>query len=190
MSTAETIKSIIANHLHVHLEKVVDNASIRDDLGADSLDLIEMVMTIEEEYRVEIPDEIADTILIVSDAVKVAEKAILNARRSDGGADIVMQHTEIASPAGERIRSAQDEAMETASTTSQPLVGAVSTHPIQIGEEDAANDKIGLGDFITLDVYGVRIGQWRWTDERGNALNKLALQYPEFAVQDEEAISG
>ena len=61
-------------HLGVEPEKVVDNASFIDDLGADSLDTVELVMAFEEEFGCEIPDDAAETILTVGDATKFLEK--------------------------------------------------------------------------------------------------------------------
>jgi acyl carrier protein len=67
---AERVKKIVVEHLGVDAEKVVDNASFIDDLGADSLDTVELVMAFEEEFGVEIPDDAAETILTVGDAVR------------------------------------------------------------------------------------------------------------------------
>lgn len=66
---AERVKKIIVEHLGVELAKVVDNASFIDDLGADSLDTVELVMAFEEEFNIEIPDEAAEKITTVKDAV-------------------------------------------------------------------------------------------------------------------------
>ena len=71
---AEREKKIVVEHLGVEPEKVTDNASFIDDLGADSLDTVELVMAFEEEFAVEIPDDAAETILTVGDAVKFLEK--------------------------------------------------------------------------------------------------------------------
>ncbi len=62
-------------HLGVDAEKVVENADFIDDLGADSLDRVELVMAFEEEFGVEIPDDAAESIVTVGDAVKFVEKA-------------------------------------------------------------------------------------------------------------------
>ena len=62
-------------HLGVDAEKVVDNADFIDDLGADSLDRVELVMAFEEEFGVEIPDDAAESIVTVGDAVRFVEKA-------------------------------------------------------------------------------------------------------------------
>ena len=70
----ERVKKIVVEHLGVEPEKVVDNASFIDDLGADSLDTVELVMAFEEEFGCEIPDDAAETILTVGDAVKFLEK--------------------------------------------------------------------------------------------------------------------
>lgn len=68
--TEERVKKIVVEHLGVEGEKVVSNASFIDDLGADSLDTVELVMAFEEEFGVEIPDDAAETIQTVADAVK------------------------------------------------------------------------------------------------------------------------
>jgi acyl carrier protein len=72
---AERVKKIVIEHLGVDAEKVVDNANFIEDLGADSLDTVELVMAFEEEFSVEIPDDAAETIVTVGDAVKFLEKA-------------------------------------------------------------------------------------------------------------------
>ena len=72
---AERVKKIVVEHLGVEADKVVDTANFIDDLGADSLDTVELVMAFEEEFGVEIPDDQAETIVTVGDAVKYLEKA-------------------------------------------------------------------------------------------------------------------
>ena len=67
------VKKIVADHLGVEEEKVVDEASFIDDLGADSLDTVELVMAFEEEFGSEISDSDAEKILTVGDAVKFIE---------------------------------------------------------------------------------------------------------------------
>ena len=67
--TAEKVKSIIVEQLGVPAEEVTENASFIEDLGADSLDIVELVMALEEEYDIEISDEDAEKILTVGDAV-------------------------------------------------------------------------------------------------------------------------
>ena len=64
----DKVKEIIAKQLGVDLSEVTDDASFIDDLGADSLDTVELVMAFEEQFGVEIPDEDAEKILKVSDA--------------------------------------------------------------------------------------------------------------------------
>jgi acyl carrier protein len=72
---AETkVKEIIINELGVEPEKVTPEASFVEDLGADSLDTVELVMAFEEEFGCEIPDDAAETILTVGDAVKFLEQ--------------------------------------------------------------------------------------------------------------------
>jgi acyl carrier protein len=72
---AESIKKIVVEHLDVDADKVTEKASFIDDLGADSLDNVELVMAFEEEFDVEIPDDAAETIQTVGDAIKFVEKA-------------------------------------------------------------------------------------------------------------------
>jgi acyl carrier protein len=70
MSTVEQqVKAIIAEQLGVKLEQVTSNASFVDDLGADSLDTVELVMALEEEFETEIPDEDAEKITTVQQAI-------------------------------------------------------------------------------------------------------------------------
>ena len=70
---AERVKKIVVEHLGVEADKVVDNANFIDDLGADSLDTVELVMAFEEAFDVEIPDEEAEKIRTVQDAVSYIE---------------------------------------------------------------------------------------------------------------------
>ena len=67
---AERIKKIVVEHLNVEEDKISDNASFIDDLGADSLDSVELVMAFEEEFGIEIPDDAAENIQTFGDAVK------------------------------------------------------------------------------------------------------------------------
>ena len=69
----ERVKKIVTEHLGVESHAVVDNASFIDDLGADSLDTVELVMAFEEEFSVEIPDDAAEKITTVKDAIKFIE---------------------------------------------------------------------------------------------------------------------
>tara|TARA_B100001750_G_C15033717_1_gene363108 strand:- start:54 stop:287 length:234 start_codon:yes stop_codon:yes gene_type:complete len=71
---SEKVKNIVVEHLGVEADKVVENASFIDDLGADSLDTVELVMAFEEEFGVEIPDDAAETITTVQDAIKFIEE--------------------------------------------------------------------------------------------------------------------
>ena len=68
MSIEDKVKRIIADKLSVDLEEVVPEASFVDDLGADSLDLVELIMSMEEEFDIEIPDEEAEKMITVKDA--------------------------------------------------------------------------------------------------------------------------
>ena len=67
--TAERVKKIVVEHLNVDADKVTDTASFIEDLGADSLDTVELVMAFEEAFDIEIPDEDAEKIRTVQDAV-------------------------------------------------------------------------------------------------------------------------
>jgi len=66
---ADRVKKIVLEHLGVEESKVVESASFIDDLGADSLDTVELVMAFEEEFGCEIPDEDAEKILTIKDAI-------------------------------------------------------------------------------------------------------------------------
>ena len=66
----DRVKEIIAEQLGVDGDQVTDSASFTDDLGADSLDTVELVMALEEEFDLEIPDEDAEKIVTVGDAIK------------------------------------------------------------------------------------------------------------------------
>ena len=72
---AERVKKIVVENLGVEADNVSEAASFIDDLGADSLDTVELVMAFEEEFGIEIPDDAAETILTVADAVKFLEQA-------------------------------------------------------------------------------------------------------------------
>ena len=72
---ADRVSKIVVEHLGVEADKVVLDASFIDDLGADSLDTVELVMAFDEEFGVEIPDDAAETIQTVGDAVKFLTSA-------------------------------------------------------------------------------------------------------------------
>ncbi len=72
----DRVKKIVVEHLGVEEDKVVENASFIDDLGADSLDTVELVMAFEEEFGIEIPDDAAETIQTFGDAVKHISEAV------------------------------------------------------------------------------------------------------------------
>jgi len=67
--TADRVKKIVVEHLGVEAEKVTEEASFIDDLGADSLDIVALVMAFAEEFGVEIPDDAAEKIATVNDAI-------------------------------------------------------------------------------------------------------------------------
>ncbi|RMF66157.1 MAG: acyl carrier protein [Alphaproteobacteria bacterium] len=66
---AERVKKIVVEHLGVEEAKVTEEASFIDDLGADSLDIVELVMAFEEEFGIEIPDDAAEKIQTIKDAI-------------------------------------------------------------------------------------------------------------------------
>lgn len=68
--TADRVKKIVVEHLGVEDDKVTTDSSFIDDLGADSLDIVELVMAFEEEFSVEIPDDAAEKIATVKDAIE------------------------------------------------------------------------------------------------------------------------
>ncbi len=76
MSVEEKIKSIIAEQLGVKVEEAKPEASFIDDLGADSLDTVELIMALEEEFGIEIPDEDAEKMATVGDATKYIEEKV------------------------------------------------------------------------------------------------------------------
>jgi acyl carrier protein len=78
MSVAEKVKSIIVEQLGVDAEEVTPAASFTDDLGADSLDIVELVMAFEEEFGIEIPDEDAENITTVQDAINYIDSHVSN----------------------------------------------------------------------------------------------------------------
>jgi acyl carrier protein len=76
MSVEAKVKEIVAQQLGVNEDQVVEDASFKDDLGADSLDTVELVMAFEEEFNIEIPDEDAEKITTVGQAVEyISSKA-------------------------------------------------------------------------------------------------------------------
>ena len=75
-SVEEKVKKIICEQLDVNEEDVVPEASFVDDLGADSLDQVELIMAMEEEFGISIPDEDAEKIVTVQDAIDYIEKAL------------------------------------------------------------------------------------------------------------------
>ena len=74
MESLDRIKKIIVDQLGVDESKITENSSFVDDLGADSLDIVELIMAFEEEFDIEIPDEDAEKMRTVGDAVKYLNK--------------------------------------------------------------------------------------------------------------------
>ena len=72
----ERVKKIVVERLEVDAEKVTEKASFIDDLGADSLDLVELVMAFEEEFGIEIPDDVQEQIATVGDAVRFIKERV------------------------------------------------------------------------------------------------------------------
>jgi acyl carrier protein len=72
----EKVKDIIAEELGVEREKLTDEASFMEDLGADSLDTVELVMAFEKEFDIDIPDEEAEKLRTVGDALKYLEEKV------------------------------------------------------------------------------------------------------------------
>ena len=79
-AVADRVRAIIAEQLGVKLEEVTDAASFIEDLGADSLDTVELVMALEEEFGIEIPDEDAEKMGTVGDAIKYIESKTASAK--------------------------------------------------------------------------------------------------------------
>ena len=72
--TAERVKKIVVEHLGVEADQVSPTSSFIDDLGADSLDTVELVMAFEEEFSIEIPDDAAEKIATDGDAIKFIDE--------------------------------------------------------------------------------------------------------------------
>lgn len=76
MAIEERIKEIIADQLGVEAEKITPEAKFVDDLGADSLDVVELIMAFEEEFGIEIPDEDAEKIQTVGDVINYLKEKV------------------------------------------------------------------------------------------------------------------
>jgi len=76
MSTFDKVKEVIVNNLGVSEDQITEDASFIEDLGADSLDIVELVMAFEDEFGLEIPDEDAEKLKTVGDAVKYIEEKV------------------------------------------------------------------------------------------------------------------
>ena len=72
-NTEDQVKKIVVDHLGIDESKVTPDSKFIDDLGADSLDTVELVMAFEEKFNIEIPDDAAETILTVQDAINFIE---------------------------------------------------------------------------------------------------------------------
>ena len=82
-SIEERVKRLIAEQLKSELKDVTDEASLMDDLGADSLDTVELVMALEEEFETEIPDEDAERIATVKQVIDYIKDQLSNTTQSD-----------------------------------------------------------------------------------------------------------
>ncbi|MEO0079305.1 MAG: acyl carrier protein [candidate division WOR-3 bacterium] len=81
MALFDDVKSIIVEQLHVAPEKVTESAHFVEDLGADSLDIVELVMAFEEKFKIEIPDEDSQQLATVGKVVEYLEKRLAEAKK-------------------------------------------------------------------------------------------------------------
>ena len=75
MAVLDEVKEVVAEQLGVNIDEIKEDSKFAEDLGADSLDVVELVMALEEKFEIEIPDEAAEKIQTVGDAVKFIEEA-------------------------------------------------------------------------------------------------------------------
>ncbi len=85
MTTADQVRSLIAKHLGIDADSLTDDALFRDDLGADSLDAFELLLAFEETFGLEIPDDEADPMQRVRDAVSYVETRVASRPRQEVG---------------------------------------------------------------------------------------------------------
>ena len=85
MSVEQRVMEIVSEHLAVNKEKLTRSTNFIEDIGADSLDIVELVMELEEEFDIQIPDDQAEKIKTVGEAVEYI-KAAVKAKGGDGGA--------------------------------------------------------------------------------------------------------
>jgi len=72
-SIAQRVKEIISKNLEIDIDKAVDGASLQDDLGADSLDAVEVIMALEDEFGIDIPDDAAEKLKLVGDVIQYVQ---------------------------------------------------------------------------------------------------------------------
>lgn len=82
------VKEIIAEQLMVDLEEITEDSTFVDDLGADSLDRVELIMEFEEEFGIEIPDEDAEKITTVGEAIAYLERRLAEKTKEQGGLEL------------------------------------------------------------------------------------------------------
>ena len=75
MAILDDVKEVVAEQLGVNIDEIKEDSKFAEDLGADSLDVVELVMALEEKFDIEIPDESVESIATVADAVKFIEEA-------------------------------------------------------------------------------------------------------------------
>ena len=71
------VKKVISNKLGKNIEEIMSTSRLKEDLGADSLDAVEIIMALEEEFGIEIPDEVGDNVKTVTDIMEVVEKLLI-----------------------------------------------------------------------------------------------------------------
>ena len=161
---AERVKKIVVEHLGVEETKVTDTASFIDDLGADSLDIVELVMAFEEEFEVEIPDDAAEKITTVKDAItfidepRPGQKLDCDAiggfwgSKNSGGADMIGQ-----------ARTGTGKTLATVAGAAAGAYGGNEAEKSYAGRSETYRITVRTRDgrllsYVQDDVRGLRIG--------------------------------